>query len=563
MNTTRRILFGFAVVVSSFCVTVFLSAQEMGTLQTEQGVVRRLIQQLQDPVETTRLQAAKQLGTLGAAARDAVPELRKATQDSDIDVRQMAAAALARILGEQVVVPGRRPDLFMLAVGIDRYQAPVNNLSGCVNDALGMANVFKAQKGKLYGTVETQILADADATRANIHAGLESLRTKGKPGDWYVIVLSGHGGPAMQHWAFLTHDRGDLTDDTILGVADSLASDGKKVLVLIDACFVGQIRYAANAILNRHRDPNKGGIILAISSMPAQTSSALGNYSAFARAFEEGMAGMADLDGNKIVTLMELRRFTYNRVYELVLQRRFFPGLPVATQDSVIDASLSMAESMPLAYAQNPPPIFNDDGIARSMPSLHGTWERSENTGHGVTTYRLKLDPNGHFRATMTVGDRSTQVGEGIFRAMEKALQLQHWQGVDRLENATVVGEELRFRFQGHALALKRYVPPAPVAGGVAGTTWIGTESLKGFGALTMQFEPDGKAIMIDAKSTVNGQWTQVGHRVTITFQNCVYVGDVMGQTLSGNANYTNGEGAWTFSLTQRKAPSRIGSTGS
>ena len=122
---------------------------------------------------------------------------------------------------------GPRPDLFMLAVGIDRYQPPINSLNGCVNDADGMAVLLQRQAGKMYGHVEAQVLTDANATQARIDAGLAALRTKGKSGDWYVIVLSGHGGPKLNRWSFITQDGGNVTDAALLELADELARTRK------------------------------------------------------------------------------------------------------------------------------------------------------------------------------------------------------------------------------------------------------------------------------------------------------------------------------------------------
>ncbi len=100
-----------------------------------------------------------------------------------------------------------------------------------------------------------------------------------------------------------------------------------------------------------------------------------------------------------------------------------------------------------------------------------------------------------------------------------------------------------------------RPVEPPPVGNTVAGTTWSGTENLSGFGKLAFRFEPDGKAVMIDAQSTVNGSWAQKGDEVTITFKNCVYIGAIQGQTMTGNARYTvDSNTSWTFSLTRGSA---------
>lgn len=512
--------------------------------------VKQLIKELGNPDETQRAQAAKQLGKLGAAAKEAIPALQTAMQDSDVDVRQIASMALLRVRRASAPSTGK-PDLFVLSVGVDRYQAPVNNLSGCVNDARGLATLFHDQSGRIFDRVEVQTLVDSQATHARISAGLQDLRKKGKAGDWVAIVLSGHGGTTLNRWSFLTQDRGDITDATLLSLADDLAGEGKKVLLVIDACFAGQLRYTAHAVLNRHTDSKRGGIILAISSMPSQTSSALQVYSAFARAFEEGLSGLADYDQDQVVTLKEIRRYTYNRTYELCLQRRPYPGFAVEPQDSVIDASPSMAETTPLAqvYLQSRGRKDADDGPATPLPLLVGSWSTGKGAGSlGMPVYRLNFYSNGIFRASLVDAGRVVRTGDGVYKTTAKTVHLVHRHGADRLEIGALTDESCQLRFQGREFQFRRDAAPK---NSVAGTSWSGSESLSGFGKLTFQFDFDGKAVMIDAKSLVNGTWTQVDNQVTITFQNCVYQGSIQGQVLSGNARYTSQPGQWTFSLTR------------
>jgi HEAT repeat protein len=52
---------------------------------------------LQNPDESIRLRAAKELGKLGAAAREAIPALKNALKDADEDVRRVAGTSLKSI----------------------------------------------------------------------------------------------------------------------------------------------------------------------------------------------------------------------------------------------------------------------------------------------------------------------------------------------------------------------------------------------------------------------------------------------------------------------------------
>jgi hypothetical protein len=274
------------------------------------------------------------------------------------------------------------PDCYILAIGVDNY-ARVNKLRGCVNDARGVAGQFVAQQGKRFRKVTSRVLTDREATRAAVGRGLEWLSGAGQAGDFAVLFLSGHGTPPQQGgWRFLVHDydpkregETSLGDAEILRRASALADRGLKVLVIVDACHSGQLRRSAADALNRHRNPSGGGLVLMLSSMPSQTSAALGPYSAFARAVVEGLAGEADVDGNGYVTLRELRRYAYHRTYQLLRQK----GL-ATPQDGECDWSLSVSEELRLAVA----------GPRVPVEFVGTTWSgREELAGYGKMSFRF------------------------------------------------------------------------------------------------------------------------------------------------------------------------------
>ena len=396
-------------------------------------------------------------------------------------------------------VPGpQKPDMRVLAVGIDRYPSPLSSLQGCVNDALDIGRVFRSQEGGLYTSVSVRTLTDGEATREKILTGLEGLRGVGRPGDWYVVLLSGHGNASKHRWTFATVDRGEVSDTVLLEWADDLARRGGNVVLLIDACFSGQLLYSANNVLNRHVRDGAGGILIGVSSMPSQTSAALQTYSAFAHAVVDGLEGLADRDVNQVVTVKELRRYVYNRVYELALEKRSVPGLTVSPQDCAIDVSPSLAESTPLVQVKNssPPKIDAEEPLV-SRPEFLGYWvgtttdSKSDKQG-APKSFRLKLSSDGVYRITLNGGGQPGRNAEGMYKTTAHELLFRHQQGVDRVSIQSVTDGTITLRFGSRDLVLRR---ETFTTGGVAGSSWSGSETLQGFGSLRFEFDPDGAAI--------------------------------------------------------------------
>src|SRR5262245_14801525 len=78
--------------------------------------------------------------------------------------------------------------------------------------------------------------------------GMKALAAKGKAGDFVVLFLSGHGDRPNKKWAFLARDftadeygPTTISDESILRLADALAGQGKKAIIMVDACFAGQL----------------------------------------------------------------------------------------------------------------------------------------------------------------------------------------------------------------------------------------------------------------------------------------------------------------------------------
>lgn len=101
-----------------------------------------------------------------------------------------------------------KPELYLLAVGIDRYTESTLNLKFAAGDAIAMAELFQQRGPALYGEgkVHVATLLDEQATKATILLRLQQLASHAKPQDVFLLMLCGHGVMIHQQYYFVPHD---------------------------------------------------------------------------------------------------------------------------------------------------------------------------------------------------------------------------------------------------------------------------------------------------------------------------------------------------------------------
>ena len=229
-------------------------------------------------------------------------------------------------------IPGDlRPALYVLAVGVSKYQNASIQLAYAAKDANDFSNVLKLQENQLYRKVEVKLLTDAGAKRDDILDGLEWIRREMTARDVGVVFMAGHGiNDNDGIYYFLPQDtdpdRLKRTGVIFTEIRNTMAALPGKVLFFVDTCHSGNVlgtgRRAMGsdltAIVNELSSAENGVVVFAASTgrQSSQESPAWGN-GAFTRAVVEGMSGKADVGGTGRVTHKMLDLYISERVKAL------------------------------------------------------------------------------------------------------------------------------------------------------------------------------------------------------------------------------------------------------
>jgi hypothetical protein len=372
----------------------------------------------------------------------------------------LVAAALLWVAGP-VQADQSGGQIRLLAVGVGKYTGGLQNLASPARGATLIEELFKSQD-LLAGS---DVLKDEQGTGEAIRTALKRLREQVLPGETVVVYLSSHGGRQGGHWSFAPHDfdpshpdSTSLFDVEILGELSPLVAAGHRVLLVLDSCHSGQIRDAAESLMEIPR----GEFLLLASSISSQPSLTTADCPLFTRAITEGLMGRADADEDRRVTIAELRRYLSWRVKELIGGFARIPGLRPDVQDIICDSSVAFVDSTSLTRAQISKgrravefDISNEyTSIADVDASPVGTWMTNESTATQINSVdkgrlELTLAANGQYTILFTDTDGTIRQGAGRFvYEPGKSFELDYGSGKDVLRVECLTAVEMRIGIQ-------------------------------------------------------------------------------------------------------------------
>ena len=256
-----------------------------------------------------------------------------------------------------------KPKLYALLVGVTGYaDHDYDTIQYSARDAESLAKALEAQKGGLYGDVQTKVVddpsrPDADPTRPNVVDGLYWLQHIATSRDLSIIFLSGHGmRDNKQNFWFLTREADlarlrttAISNDDLLDLITSVP--GKKVL-FIDACHAGaampgikatsaDVTPDMNKVVNDFSTAGSGLVVYSASTGTelAHEDAKWDRHGAFAEALIEAIGeGKAKIDASGRITTDILDFYLEERVKALtggahhpVMNRpNLIPDFPIA-----------------------------------------------------------------------------------------------------------------------------------------------------------------------------------------------------------------------------------------
>jgi WD40 repeat protein len=220
----------------------------------------------------------------------------------------------------------RKPNLYLLAIGVGEYRREEYRLDYPDDDAMGIAERFRREEGKLYGKVVTRLLVNEKATREAVVNGLEWILEETTQYDVAVVFVAGHGLKDTRGNYYFLPWEGDLERLRSSGVRwiefkDTLTSLPCRGILMVDTCYSGGVWKGRDLDMTEALKEllrTEGVVVMSASTRKEKSyEDKRWGHGAFTKAILEGLEGKGDYNGNGEVTIYELNLYVTERVKEL------------------------------------------------------------------------------------------------------------------------------------------------------------------------------------------------------------------------------------------------------
>ncbi len=238
--------------------------------------------------------------------------------------------------------------LHVIVVGINKYKNPKYSLNYATADATSFKEGIEKSSSSIFSKVNMAFINDENATKANIVAALEKVKTNSSSKDVFIFYYAGHGVMNDKKSFYLVPH--DVTQ--IYGNDDALAQKGlsanqlqlfskdikaQKQLFILDACqsaaaldqvVAGRGAAEEKAIAQLARATGTYWLTASGSEQFASEFTQLG-HGAFTYVLLEAISGKADT-GDKKITVKEIDSYLQEKVPEVTAKYKGTPQYPAS-----------------------------------------------------------------------------------------------------------------------------------------------------------------------------------------------------------------------------------------
>ncbi len=209
-------------------------------------------------------------------------------------------------------VEPKKPNLYIMAIGISKYRDHALQLNYPVDDARGLAEALRKHGKGLYDDIYIKYILDKDATKKNIKAAFGEVSKKMSANDVFVLYVAGHGLNVDGNYFFFPWELVYSGDESVQQGAMSrgelqvllAAVPSQKAVVLLDTCDAGAFSganmrglVAKTAIYKLVRATGRATIMASSDSQAALEG--YKGHGVFTWVLIDAIKGAADKNGNR------------------------------------------------------------------------------------------------------------------------------------------------------------------------------------------------------------------------------------------------------------------------
>jgi WD40 repeat protein len=230
--------------------------------------------------------------------------------------------------GKQPQAKITRPQLYVLAVGVNDYWDSKLHLNFAVPDAISMAEGLQQAGNKLYERVNITTVLNVDVSAANLDRIFVDLKGKVQAEDVFVFFLSGHGKTEGGKFYYIPQDfryngtqsivQNAISHDKLKGWLGQILA--QKSVLLFDACESGALiqgQIAMRGLEDKtaldHLVRATGATVLTATTDDKPAAEGYYGHGVFTYALLSAFAN-ADANGDGFIDVQELASYVFAKV---------------------------------------------------------------------------------------------------------------------------------------------------------------------------------------------------------------------------------------------------------